>query len=447
MELTNIDLLTPLPSDILDVILSFLSAKNIDDEVKLTCFSLKKGCKSVPLWRGLCFRTGKITSSSILESKQSTSNNNIEPNKLESEDSYRQHYYSHPCIPTDFSNIQAALSYTRAGCSVTLLPGMYREKIKCVNKCNIKIRAAFPRKGAALIHYQDEIIDRKDNSARNEPCISISGPTTSVHMIDIQILHSSLGSNIWGGNCSVHVDRNSILILEGCAMQSDSGRGVVVTGGSQLFLKRSIIHDCAATGLYVGDSGTVATVMESNIIRNGGGSKRWFAEDYVENASEDDVQNLHLNEVGDTADVVPPGHSGIYVENAQAVIDDTMLSGNRLTGLSVVRGGWVRMSGCDVTENGADPITIERNQRIIALNNDVDETYLSNGMIVMGPKSNNFIARCCVRSSSLDHEDTYYGKGNALFALGGQIRNTPYPCCVHRKMTEHTLSRNHISRI
>lgn len=53
-------------------------------------------------------------------------------------------------------------------------------------------------------------------------------------------------------------------------------------------------------------------------------------------------------------------HLGVYIESSMCWIDDTLLAGNCLTGLSVVRGGFVALSGSDITENGhTSPILIE----------------------------------------------------------------------------------------
>lgn len=72
-------------------------------------------------------------------------------------------------------------------------------------------------------------------------------------------------------------------------------------------------------------------------------------------------------------------------------IDDCLLAGNCLTGLSVVRGGVVSLSGSDVTENGHDsPVLIEDrfDVRDAAMLNG--EGISIRGEIVEGPLTNNF---------------------------------------------------------
>lgn len=132
----------------------------------------------------------------------------------------------------------------------------------------------------------------------------------------------------------------------------------VITNGAKLVMRNSVIHDCAATGLYIGDIGSQGVIQSCNIIRNGGGSRRPIRsraesiEDGIlnfdesseeggdESRSEDDLfeQNPMVIENLDRPaalnhDVVPPGHSGMYVETGNAIIEDALIAGNSLTGL------------------------------------------------------------------------------------------------------------------
>ena len=81
--------------------------------------------------------------------------------------------------------------------------------------------------------------------------------------------------------------------------------------------------------------------------------------------------------------------SGVYIESSMCWIDDSLLAGNCLTGLSVVRGGFVSLSGSDITENGhAAPILIEDAHDVR------DATRLQGisirGGVVEGPAKNNY---------------------------------------------------------
>jgi len=124
-------------------------------------------------------------------------------------------------------------------------------------------------------------------------------------------------------------------------------------------MKETVVHDCAATGLYIGDFGSHAHIEKCNIIRNGNGSRPVVrrrrpgsgtssSDDIQEDSTDDDdgsgdkPHDMVLEDSDDVFDgiggfgdtvVVPPGHSGMYVETGNAVVEDSLLAGNSLTGL------------------------------------------------------------------------------------------------------------------
>jgi hypothetical protein len=55
---------------------------------------------------------------------------------------------------------------------------------------------------------------------------------------------------------------------------------------------------------------------------------------------------------------VTSGHSGLYVEAAEAEIRNTLVAENCLTGISVVRHGTVHICDSDITGNGEEPIVV-----------------------------------------------------------------------------------------
>jgi hypothetical protein len=91
-----------------------------------------------------------------------------------------------------------------------------------------------------------------------------------------------------------------------------------------------------------------------------------------------DLSRSHLvdEEMHDNENIVPPGHSGIYVESTKAIIENTMMAGNSLSALSVVRGGSSKLRDCDLIENGAHPLMVE----------EVNDVFLQ-----MQPEFQNFI--------------------------------------------------------
>ena len=93
-------------------------------------------------------------------------------------------------------------------------------------------------------------------------------------------------SDIWNGNSAIqiqpllrlHDDSFNIpapmVTLDSVDVTSYSGRGVVNIDGGHVKISNSYIHDCAATGIYVGGSGSRATIEQSDVIYNGKGNTR-----------------------------------------------------------------------------------------------------------------------------------------------------------------------------
>lgn len=385
-----------LPSEVLVSQLSYLSIQDIETSVQYTCKVFNRLCNTQHLWREFCQQTGKLNENDSPDSISNISHNNDQID-------YRQLYMSTPCVPIDFPNIMAALDYypivreklPSSTFTVTLMPGVYHEQIQLDAKyyeilsnkghsglLHFNIRAAFHDKGAAIIHY--------DQNDTNQPCVSIinqsdtlsgNGESSdersmfSVTIQDIQCLHYTIGNDIWNGNCALQVDGCNLNVnISSCSFQSDSGRGIVVSRGAQIYMSDTTVHDCAATGIYIGDLDSSARIERCNITRNGGGTRipttgTEESDQNVRNSptnsnANDNVSHMNMSSLhGDNAyhshQLVPPGHSGMYLEASTAIVNDCLLSKNSLTGLSVVRGGETKVSGCDVFGNGSSPVTIE----------------------------------------------------------------------------------------
>jgi hypothetical protein len=272
---------------------------------------------SPQLWKKLCILTGKIRFTNDTAVKRRLDDKAF--------NEYRDFYYSNPCVPTDYKTISKAVKSCNAGCEVVLLPGIYNERVLLghvegqskeevfeTGRIHIRIRAAFAEKGAALTFLS--------STAINKACIHIRGENVTANITNVQILHSSRGNDIWGGNCAVFCEGGALVTMHGCKITSESGRGVVLLTGSRMNMTNCTISDCAATGCYVSDPGTTFNLSTSNIIRNGIGTRRSTC--VVDSSS-------HETEV---FDFVPPGHSGLYIESAESVIDNCLISGNLLTG-------------------------------------------------------------------------------------------------------------------
>ena len=94
-------------------------------------------------------------------------------------------------------------------------------------------------------------------------------------------------------------------------ISSASGRGIVNIDGGQVTIRNCYVHDCAATGIYVGGPGSRAQIESTDVVRNGNGN------------------TAHRRGIA-------RGHSGVYLEQGHASIVDCNISQNSLTGISAV---------------------------------------------------------------------------------------------------------------
>jgi hypothetical protein len=148
--------------------------------------------------------------------------------------------------------------------------------------------------------------------------------------------------DIWNGNAAVQIqppvgpdDQPLILlpaptcVLDGVEISSSSGRGIVNIDGGQVTIRKCYVHDCAATGIYVGGPGSRAAIEETDVVRNGNGN------------------SLHRRGIA-------RGHSGIYLEQGRADIKNCNVSKNSLTGISAVSpdNAFLNLSMSDLVANG-----------------------------------------------------------------------------------------------
>jgi len=240
------------------------------------------------------------------------------------------------------------------------------------NGVNITIRAADPSQATIIAHCSDELSGAKPTVQLN----GVSGgkcknaPSIKLTLEGLHICHSVPGTDIWSFNTAIKAygSKTTLRIID-CLVTSVSGRGIVVAGGADASLFGTTIHNCAATGIYVGDAGTKITLLRSNVVNNGFGgrpelsptmaadpllcSTAVFRESIKSGLDRESL--VPTNEEG----VVPYGHSGIYIEAASASLDDVLISTSCDTGISIVRNGDVTLNGCDVVCNGSDGIQVE----------------------------------------------------------------------------------------
>ncbi|KAG7350931.1 hypothetical protein IV203_010291 [Nitzschia inconspicua] len=174
----------------------------------------------------------------------------------------------------------------------------------------------------------------------NEPLIRARQGSITIRNIELK--HNSIGTDIWNGNAAVQLqppvgpDEQPIMstpaptvFLDRVDVTSASGRGIVNIDGGLLNITNSYIHDCAATGVYVGGPGSRANIERTDVVRNGYGN------------------NQHRRGIA-------RGHSGIYLEQGHASIIDCNVSQNSLTGISAVspENAVLTLQDSDLMSNG-----------------------------------------------------------------------------------------------
>jgi len=156
----------------------------------------------------------------------------------------------------------------------------------------------------------------------NEPMIHVRQGTAILRNLELK--HVSYGSDIWNGNAAVQIQPPNgpddqplsvtpapTAIIEHVAISSATGRGIVNIDGGNVTIRNCYVHDCAATGIYVGGQDSRAYIERTDVVRNGNGNT--------------------TNRRG-----IARGHSGVYLEQGHASIVDCNISQNCLTGISAV---------------------------------------------------------------------------------------------------------------
>uniref|UniRef100_A0A7S1CZ62 Right handed beta helix domain-containing protein n=1 Tax=Cyclophora tenuis TaxID=216820 RepID=A0A7S1CZ62_CYCTE len=172
----------------------------------------------------------------------------------------------------------------------------------------------------------------------NEPIVRVRHGT--IRLTNVALVHNSVGLDIWNGNSAIQIqplradERPSTILnrpaafLDRVDVTSKSGRGIVNIDGGYTSIKNCYVHDCAATGIYVGGPGSDAVIDRTDVVRNGGG-------------------NRHRRGIA-------RGHSGIYLEQGTARVRDCNISRNSLSGISAVSASNAILSleASDLVANG-----------------------------------------------------------------------------------------------
>ena len=149
-----------------------------------------------------------------------------------------------------------------------------------------------------------------------------------------------------------------------------------IDGGSAR-ISGCCIHDCAATGMYVGAPGSSATISNSDIIRNGYGN---------ESARRG----------------IARGHSGIYLEQGSTTIYDCNISRNSLTGISAVsaENAFLDLRESDLVGNGSVQLELPFHGSISRRRSILENNIISSGGV--GRVRSNILTQMCTDSYGFD---------------------------------------------
>jgi hypothetical protein len=275
-----------------------------------------------------------------------------------------------PVVPTDYPSIHKALAAVSNGSkkkprqcgSVRILvrPGRYyMSEVVTVHATRRTTRIAVEAMKLPETCIYDEnsfeydlLEDRQvklvsHTSLRNEPLFRVIRGKLVLKNMSLE--HVSLGINIWSGNAAIQVQPDNAettqpppsstvakaaLLLQSSEVVSHSGRGIVVLGGAHAQIKDSYIHDCAATGVYVGGDGSRAVLEAVDVTENGMGNQR----------------------VGG----IVRGHSGIYIDQGIVSITDCNVSHNSSSGIAVISPDQTELTlkKTDILTNGNTPVDV-----------------------------------------------------------------------------------------
>jgi hypothetical protein len=258
--------------------------------------------------------------------------------------SWKDFYFGKPLVPVDFSTIQQALAASADTLSPSNLTILLRSGTHYVTN-PICIETAHSNSKITIAAVNSNGCDNIYSHSTSPPQIkSFCSDTTNTcdqplfHVahgrLDLQglgLCHESYGADLWNGNAAVYIRPSASerqeqvylnedveqlplasVVIQQCSIQSSSGRGVSVMGNSSALVSDSLIHSCAATGVYVAGEDAIVNITNTDILRNGQG-----------NVGSGGVRRMH---------------SGLYLEAGKVSMQDCTVAQNTATGISVVAG-------------------------------------------------------------------------------------------------------------
>ena len=222
----------------------------------------------------------------------------------------------------------------------------------------------------------------------NEPIVRVRQGTVRLRNLDL--VHNASGTDIWNGNAAVQIqppfDAQDIpltaitpsitptAIVDRVDIASASGRGIVNIDGGFVTVRDCYIHNCAATGIYIGGPGSVAKIERTDVTQNGNGNVR-------------------------SRRGIARGHSGVYLEQGVASLMDCNISDNSLTGISAIssENATLTVADSDLAGNGTlqlemPPLGSASNRKCVSRNNTISSQGKGrsrSGLVPPPPRSPN----------------------------------------------------------
>jgi hypothetical protein len=274
---------------------------------------------------------------------------------------------NNPVVPTDYPTIHKALAVVSNGSKkkprqssnvrILVRPGRYyMPKVVTVHAIRrtvqISVEAMRLPETFMIGDSSPEVLNRKvgrvwlvsKTRLRNEPIFRVL--RGELVLKDLYLEHVSMGVDIWSGNAAIHVQPDNgetthpssaaaakaSAVLESVEVVSHSGRGIVALDGGHVQIKDSYIHDCAATGVFVGGDGSRADLNGVDVMDNGTGNQLFGG--------------------------ITRGHSGIYIDKGVVNITNSNVSQNLGSGILIVLPDLTELTlkKTDILANISSPI-------------------------------------------------------------------------------------------
>jgi hypothetical protein len=308
--------------------------------------------------------------------------------------SWKHFYRKNPVVPTDYPSIHAALTELSNGSEkklrqdekvrILVRPGLYdmpeavtvhatRRTIQVTIEGMTYLPETFTGSNKASLEFSDRNLRRvtlvSKTRLRNEPLFRVIRGRLVLKNLSLQ--HMSSGCGVGSGNSAILVQpsdaEESILrlprsmpkaaaVVKSVEVVSKSGRGVVALDGGCLLIKDSYIHNCAATGVYVGGHACRVHLEAVDVTENGDGN--------------------HL--IGG----IRRGHSGMCIEQGVVSLSDCNVSLNSASGISIVSPDLTELTlkKTDLLTNFGRPINLQMgNMDQIAIDKDCKLAFFGSG--------------------------------------------------------------------